>query len=157
LINGFEGSPKAHLYNLAVADQAGDLMFSKVKGISGHNSLYPQDEENEMVRVKSVSLDEHLQTVGKIDIIKVDVEGAEPLVLKGMKDIIAKNPEIRIIMEYDPNNLRRANVDTTEFIDQVEQQGLVIQIINAITGELTSPSSDDLMRSNTENLLLTRR
>jgi len=157
LINGFEGSPNAHLYNLAVAEKAGELMLAKVKGISGHNSLFPENETNERVTVKAISLDEELDMLDRVDIVKIDVEGAEPLVLKGMQGLIAKNPNIKIFMEYAPQILERANVDKQEFLNQIRHQGMVIQIIDAITGELRYPSNDDLSRTGTENLLLTRR
>jgi FkbM family methyltransferase len=38
----------------------------------------------------------------KVDVIKIDVEGVEPLVFQGMGNIIANNPGLRIILEYSP-------------------------------------------------------
>jgi len=40
--------------------------------------------------------------LSKIDVIKIDVEGVEPLVFAGMTETIAKNPGLRILLEYSP-------------------------------------------------------
>lgn len=38
----------------------------------------------------------------KVDVIKIDVEGLEPQVFKGMTKTIASNPGLQIVMEYSP-------------------------------------------------------
>jgi FkbM family methyltransferase len=48
-------------------------------------------EGSKSILVKAVPLDELLRDVDYIDIIKIDVEGAEYEVLKGAKDILEEN------------------------------------------------------------------
>ena len=38
----------------------------------------------------------------RVDVIKMDVEGFEPLAFEGMKDTIANNPDLKVIIEYSP-------------------------------------------------------
>lgn len=56
------------------------------------------------VKVKTLTLDELTEQYGlqRIDVIKMDIEGAEPMVFEGMKQTIARNPNLQIIMEYTP-------------------------------------------------------
>jgi FkbM family methyltransferase len=55
-------------------------------------------------KVKTLTLDDLIESLGllKIDVIKMDVEGAEPLIFEGMQQTIARNPELQIVMEYSP-------------------------------------------------------
>lgn len=56
------------------------------------------------VKVKTITLDELLlqQQITKVDVIKMDVEGLEPLVFEGMQQTLAQNPDVQIIIEYSP-------------------------------------------------------
>lgn len=38
----------------------------------------------------------------RVDFIKMDCEGAEPMIFEGMKATLANNPGIKIVMEYSP-------------------------------------------------------
>ena len=90
----------------------------------------------------------------KIDLVKIDVEGAEPLVLEGMKDIIEKNPELRIILEFTPDNLLHAGIQPIEFLQKLMESGFRIQCINEETGSLEEIFTDKLINKVSSNLLL---
>lgn len=57
-----------------------------------------------LIDVRTITLDNYLkeQDIKKVDIIKMDVEGAEPFVFEGMEQTIANNPNLQIIIEYSP-------------------------------------------------------
>ncbi len=61
---------------------------------------------------------------GRVNHVKIDVEGAEPLVLRGAKQIIANNPVINIVMEWSPNQLRAAGFDPAQFTIELAEMGL---------------------------------
>jgi FkbM family methyltransferase len=63
------------------------------------------------MKVKTLPLDELTLDLGldKVDVIKMDVEGAEPLVFEGMQQTIARNPDLQIVMEYSPFAYADAN------------------------------------------------
>ena len=42
----------------------------------------------------------------KVDVIKIDVEGAEQSVFDGMKDMISKNNKLAIITEFYPKAIK---------------------------------------------------
>lgn len=52
----------------------------------------------------------------KIDLVKIDSEGAEPLVLEGMKRVLRHNRRVKIFMEFNPGNLRRAGRDPEDIL-----------------------------------------
>ena len=56
------------------------------------------------VKVPTTTIDSIVKELNltKVDVIKIDVEGFEPLVFEGMKQTIAANPGLQIVMEYSP-------------------------------------------------------
>ena len=89
-------------------------------------------KQNEMkkgrsqVVVQTISVDEFIKekNIGSVDIIKMDVEGIEPLDFEGMQETIAANPQIQIIVEYSPSIYE----DAEKFTDYLFTQFTVCQI-----------------------------
>lgn len=63
------------------------------------------------LKVRTLTLDEMAEQLNllKIDVIKMDVEGAEPLIFEGMQQTLARNPDLQIVMEYSPFAYEDAN------------------------------------------------
>lgn len=58
-------------------------------------------------QVEVVSLDEYFLPGGEpLDLVKIDVEGAEPHVLQGMRGLLAAQPRIRLMLEWSPGQIR---------------------------------------------------
>jgi FkbM family methyltransferase len=61
------------------------------------------ETDAEMFEVPGIRVDDLLCKLGgRIDFIKIDVEGAEPLVIKGARRAIETNPRLQIVMEWSP-------------------------------------------------------
>jgi FkbM family methyltransferase len=52
------------------------------------------------VEVEMTTIDAFLPDDLAVDLVKIDVEGHEPYVLKGMERTIARSPNIRVVIEY---------------------------------------------------------
>ena len=67
--------------------------------IIGHSSLYalPQAEEAQarLIEVEVVRLDDAVPSNALLDVVKIDVEGAELDVIKGMSRILSDSPDNR--------------------------------------------------------------
>lgn len=61
---------------------------------------------------------------GRLDVMKVDVEGAEPLVFAGARRTIAANPQLQTIIEWSPSQIRAAGFDPAIFVADLEAMGL---------------------------------
>lgn len=68
---------------------------------------------------------------GRIDVIKVDVEGAEPLVFRGAREALQRNPGVKIVMEWSPGQIRLAGFDLGEFLNDLEALGLEAAVLGA--------------------------
>lgn len=59
--------------------------------------------------------------VKKIDFIKIDVDGAEPNVVKGLIPIFENNPQLKMVIEYYPKYIRDAGLDPLEYKTIIEK------------------------------------
>ncbi|OGG46463.1 MAG: hypothetical protein A3F84_11675 [Candidatus Handelsmanbacteria bacterium RIFCSPLOWO2_12_FULL_64_10] len=78
-----------------------------------------------------VSLDEHFahQDVN-IDLVKVDVEGAELSVINGMKDLISKNKNMMIYVEFTPRLLEKCGKEPSVFLKQLSEVFGYMYLVN---------------------------
>ncbi len=71
-------------------------------GSIGSDALRRLGDTEEIVEVEAVRLDDLLADLPGVDVMKVDVEGAEVQVFSGLTRILAANPAITIIFEWSP-------------------------------------------------------
>jgi FkbM family methyltransferase len=101
-INGLGGVVALH--EAAVADHAGEAVlrfvpeFSGSGGIVGAGSFAGFAEQ--AVTVRTLRLDDALADAPALDVLKLDAEGAEPMILAGAQAIIARSPQLAIVMEF---------------------------------------------------------
>ena len=151
LINGVETS--AEIIHAAAADQSGELTLYRRIGRSGNNSLAKPaadftallgEPPSTPFTVNSVRIDDLLPRMdGRIDLIKLDVEGAEPLVLAGAGETIRRNPQLRIVMEWSPGQVNAAGVETADFVRQISETGL--RAFDIVDDGLTMLSTEALL------------
>ena len=83
------------LHNLAVTDVSNSEVFIPKKS-SPYNKTY-QEPQKEMNKVKTINLEDFFSSVNKIDLIKVDCEGAEFKIFSSLSaNFIDKIHEIRM-------------------------------------------------------------
>ncbi len=156
-VNGFREAGTVSLHAAAVGETGGRGRLAVYPGNSGHNSLFPKAAGEESVEVTVVGLDEALVDLPAANVVKIDAEGAEPFVLRGMRRLIGANPELQIFIEFAPEHLRRAGVDPLEFLDEIESMDLEFMRVDDKTGELSSISRTDLVGAFSVNLRLAGR
>jgi FkbM family methyltransferase len=154
--NGFDVTDLVNVYNLAVLDRASKVPFTIVEGISGQCHIASM-EDTGIIEVEAVSMDDHLAHLSRIDVVKIDAEGSELHVLRGMRNIVSHNPCIRVIIEFAPINLKRLAVQPEELLDEVASMGFDFSLIDEETGSLREVSREELLNAYSVNLLLTRK
>lgn len=93
-----ESNPKHRLVvnQCAAGDEAGRAKIALSRTNIGMNTLVPElldaDDEREQVEVAVVRLDDYLKEheIEKVDLIKIDTEGYEFFVLKGLQNFFSK-------------------------------------------------------------------
>ena len=97
---------------LALADAPGSRdLFLRPVGNVGSTSFRPSDDGDPglRIRVKTTTLDAYVesQRIRRLDLLKIDVEGAELEVLDGAARTLTANPDIVLVVEFLRDNTRR--------------------------------------------------
>src|SRR5262249_14192004 len=110
-----------------------------VRNVLGHSSLTPADDPSEAsideIEVEVCPLDDLLESGERVDLVKIDVEGAELAVLAGMTRIIAENPDIAIIAEFGPSHLRATKTTPEHWFSSFRDHGFEPSVIDELSGQ----------------------
>jgi FkbM family methyltransferase len=140
-VNGLRESGLIELYCAAVSDTVGEAKLSIYDDNSGHNTLFGRESDSR-VAVNTVTLDSVLDHK-RVDVVKIDAEGAEAMILRGMRNILDANPQVVVLMEFAPSHLRRAGVEPASFLAELQSAGFAIRVVDDATGQ---PHETDLPR-----------
>ena len=158
-VNAFAETGRSTVFQSAVSNVCKESIFYERAGTCGQcNSIYGE-EGDPSYSVQMVTLDSQREMLGKIDVIKMDIEGAEYNALLGMRELLAENPGVQIMMEYAPAHIRRAGHRPEELLELIKEYGFTIKLIDETTGKVRAVDDSELKRLNdseTVNLYLKR-
>lgn len=127
----------------AVSNTAGTVrLFLAYKSTEGHaiyqpnNAIYqPNNKKREFVEVESVTLDEFFKDKKcPINVIKMDIEGAEIAAFLGMGRLLRENKNLKLFVEFNPFRIRRSGVSPEDFARMLlEDYGFSILAIGDYT------------------------
>jgi FkbM family methyltransferase len=131
------------LHQQAVAESRQTLHFATAGIDSNGRVVNPAEAAAEVVAlptVEAVALDEALADRARIDVIKLDVEGAEARAWRGMQTILARHKPT-LLFEFSPVLLRHTSeVEPEAFLRQVNDQ-YDLYIISPVGTTATRPDS----------------
>jgi len=101
---------------------------SASSGLNGLKAeLYPRAREwrQESFEVEAIPIDEVLQSFGisSVNFVKIDIEGAEILALRGMKDTLQHSQQVSLLIEYNPDAQTVAGFHPTDLIRELQNLG----------------------------------
>lgn len=158
-VNWLEGVASAK--NVAVSNEHGSLALYRRHTRSGNTSIARLSEEylasvgEEVlppINVNAMPLDSICS--GPVDFLKIDVEGSEPLVFRGASQLLAKSPNIQIVMEWSPGQIVAAGFDVAAFTEELSALRLVPSLLGG-DGSASQISWTDVRSTTYANLLLT--
>ena len=111
-INSFGCEIESH--NLAISDSVGKVQF-EIAGASNHHRLSVNGSGANTIEVEATTLDV-LLAGKKIDMVRMDAEGAEWVILRGMRGILAGNQPLKMFIEVHPKLIREYRGDLDEWL-----------------------------------------
>jgi FkbM family methyltransferase len=138
-VNGF---PYVEVMAKAASDSDGERLQLVVPARRSMNARLADVVEptEEAVAVESVTIDAITRDWPRVDLIKIDVEGAEEQVWRGMEETIARNRDLVVVLEF---NVARYD-DSRGFIRALEAAGFPLRYID-IDAEVKSVSVEELL------------
>jgi hypothetical protein len=109
---------------------------------------YVSNKSTNNFEINSISLDDFFGKYDNtINLIKMDIEGAEGLAMKGMKMLLEKNKDIKILTEFHTIELRRCGIDPNDFLNNLKQLGFSLYNINEKRKILEKTSNEELLKN----------
>jgi FkbM family methyltransferase len=131
-----------------------------VSPIIGHSSLYPlPPAEAAAGRDETVlmrALDDVLGPGAALDVVKIDVEGAELDVLAGMAGLLEANADIALVAEFGPSHLHRVGIAPDTWFAAFAAHGFEVWAIDEAAGVCRRVAPEDLMEVSSVNLAFVR-
>ena len=148
-------SSKVEIHQAAVSDRAGTQPLF-LGNTSGHHSLYPLDEgEGGQAQVQLVRLDDVLAGQ-RVDVLKIDAEGAELQVLAGASQLLRANPGIGIVAEFGLSHLARTGSGVAAWLAPFHSHGFEFRLIDESSGALHAITQEALGGLEAVNLFFAR-
>jgi FkbM family methyltransferase len=106
----------------AVSNAAGEVkLYLATENKGDHRIFETRAEQRESVIVETVALDNYFAgREADINFIKIDTQGAEGVIVDGMKRILATNDQLRLALEFSPWHLREFGFDPAHLVDMLE-------------------------------------
>ena len=112
----------------------------------GKHRIFPQTEQAKgQVQVELTNLDNYFDSdmIDKINFIKIDVEGLEFSVLKGMKNILKNSKKIKILFEFMPENTMEVGFTPIELLNYLTSNDFKLYCIDDKTKKLLYVSNNE--------------
>ena len=122
---------KASLNNVAVSDFAGRASFqiSEATGQSGFIAN-PDKAVIKEIEVDVIPIDYFIDQISDGPVlVKMDTEGSESKVLRGMEKLIKKIDDLRLVIEVNPACLEVNGYSPSSLLNQIDQMGFDIFVV----------------------------
>ncbi len=140
----------------AISNVTEEASFYFVDGNRRWNSLLVRGVDVTRGTVSCTKLDEFLQNQKRVDVIKIDIEGAEVRALEGMERTLARSPHVIMIVECHPQVLGLAGYEPRALVDRLEALGFGVSMIDEESQSLAAVDSR-IESANYMNLYCQRR
>ena len=120
--------PNDYVLNIALTDKDGTVQLRRYLGNNGWqtigNPTFASSVPNILIEVETTSMDSVLRRYGitSVDFVKIDVEGAEPIVLNGMRSLIKEGRVKQVIFEVNHLMLEGTHSSVDELMNFWKEQ-----------------------------------
>jgi FkbM family methyltransferase len=135
VMNGMHGYITT--WHRAAWDETTNLAFHLRERYSANSSVgslgteqlsYLYDEES-VVEVEAARLDDLLDSIPRVDVIKVDVEGAELRAFHGLERTLRDNPAVIVMFEWSPAQIELVGDAPADLVDFLAGLGFTFRLI----------------------------
>ena len=160
--NGVHGHAEVH--HLAAWSESTEVVLHVRRHFSVNSSVAPSspafleqvgDEASEPVTVQAVAVDDVLGDLPRVDVLKIDVEGAEVRVLRGLARTLKANDDVKVLCEWAPAAIEAVGDDPEEALDVFRSLDWAAKILGD-DGIARPVSWDEVRATGFANLVLAR-
>ncbi len=134
------------LIQKAISDRSGTCTLFQSECNMGDHRTYQVSKGRKRVTIECVSLDDYFPVDARIDMIKMDIEGAEEAAIRGMDRILNSAHHPQLILEFFPSLLTKAGADPLRLLQSLEQRRFTLSTIDDATGAITELDATSIVR-----------
>jgi FkbM family methyltransferase len=155
MLNGL--SDRVQVVKAALVQEPGEILIN-VADHSPISSLFPPvGIATTAMSVAGRTLDGEIPKGGRVDLVKLDIEGAEPLAWQGMQRVLAENPAIIVIMEWSASHFSRSGINADHFMAAVQSAGFMPWLLDDARPDEPQPlEASCISQLEATNVLFTR-
>lgn len=153
-VNGFE-------HRASVLEKAGSNVGSNRVGLvvprnreMNATLCREAEESDDVIEVETITVDEAAWNWPRVDFIKIDAEGAEEAIWRGMRETLRRSPAITVIMEMKCSRYE----DPAAFVREICGAGFILRHVD-YDGEVKDLTREQVLNDRVENdwMLFLRR
>lgn len=134
------------LVNKAVTDKSGELKLYLSDVNMGDHRAYASEENRPSITIPCTTMDDFFRGhKGRVDFIKIDIQGFECHALRGMQETLRRSPGVRLTAEFWPYGLTRAGDSPEELLRLLRQNRFKLYDIDEKTGKLEAIDDAQLL------------
>ena len=137
----------------AVSDISHPVQLHMSTFNTGDHQLFHKGTRN-TIEVKCTTVDDYFPSGTKVDVIKMDVQGAEAAAFRGMQRVLRENENIQVIWELSPAQLEDAGSSAIELLTWLQELGFSFTIVDDTSGEVQQSSIEEVLKSSPINSFL---
>lgn len=142
--NGYEN---VELVQKAVSNKNKKLRLYLSEENRGDHRLYDSHDGRAFVEVESVRLDDYFQGYGgRVDFIKMDIQGSEGGALLGMTDLLQNHRDVKILSEFWPVGLKRFGIDPLYYLQLLQQHGFTVYDLQSGGEKMEPVMAEELLK-----------
>ena len=139
------GCDNVVLVQKALSNEPGTLTLFVAEAYRGQHSVVLKDVSDVSIEVEAIRLDDYLEEHGLTpDFVKIDVEGAEGMVLDGMSETLRSKDRLSLMIEYAPDRLRQSGYDGEKLLRSFADSGFKVFFVNEESDQLQPSNPQDI-------------
>lgn len=138
------------LVRKAVTSKTGSIKLYLSDKSKGDHRIYDSRDGRKFVAIEAVCLDDYFKDYDKkIDVIKIDIQGAELVAFEGMRALLFRNEDVKIFTEFWPFGLKKFGVEPKLFLQLLISYGFRFYNISEEERRLEALTIEDLLETYT--------
>jgi FkbM family methyltransferase len=116
---------------LACSDRAAEMQLFLDETNAGGHHIHDSRDGSKAATIRTVALDDYFSGPDhNISLLKMDIQGHEPVALRGMHDLLRRNPGAKIITEFDAPMIRTAGEAPEAYLEDLRSLGFRFTILS---------------------------
>jgi FkbM family methyltransferase len=134
-------------FHAAVSDYDGHGNLYLSRDNKGDHRLYDSGDGRCCRKAAVINAGDHLRSVtGQVNFIKIDTQGSEYSILRGLKGIVLENKHhLTMMVEFWPYGIRLSGASGGELLDLLESFDMRLNLIDHLNSQLW-PVTPDFLR-----------